>query len=64
MEPNDRLTVKALLAAARITPSDEEVEAMAKSYPGLRSAADSLYTEAATRYLPAFYPTDAELEEK
>jgi len=62
MGNDDGATVRALLAAAGIAPPDDEVEAMIQSYPGLRDAADSLYTEEASRYLPAFFPTDADLE--
>jgi len=64
MAPDDGATVRALLAAAGITPPEDEIEKMIQSYPGLRSAADSLYTEEAARYLPAFFPGDADLEEK
>ncbi len=64
MELDDGAIVRALLAAAGITPPDDEIEAMIRSYPGLRAAADSLYTAEAARYLPAFFPTDADLEAK
>jgi hypothetical protein len=64
MTTDDGATVRALLAAAGIAPPDDEVAAMTQSYPGLRAAADSLYTEEASRYLPAFLPTDADLEAK
>jgi len=64
MAVDDRTTVRALLAAAGIAPPEDEIEAMTQSYPGLRAAADSLYTEDAARFLPAFFPTDADLEEK
>ena len=56
--------VRALLAAAGIRPPEDEVEAMIQSYPGLRAAADSLYGEEAARFLPAFFPSDADLEER
>ena len=64
MPKDDGTTVRALLAAAGISPPDDEVESMIQSYAGLRAAADSLYTEEASRYLPAFLPTDADLEAK
>ncbi len=64
MEIDDGAIVRALLAAAGINPPDDEVEAMIQSYPRLRATADSLYTEEAARYLPAFFPTDADLEAK
>ena len=57
-------TVRALLAAAGIAPPDDEIEAMIRAYAGLRAAADSLYREEPARYLPAFFPTDADLEAK
>ena len=56
--------MRALLAAAGISPPEDEIEAMIQSYPRLRAAADSLYTQEAGRYLPAFFPTDADLEAK
>jgi hypothetical protein len=61
MAHDDGATVRALLAAAGITPPDDEVEAMIQMYPALRGAADALYTEEASRYLPAFSPADADL---
>ena len=64
MELEESAIVRALLAAAGISPTEDEIEAMIQSYPGLRAAADSLYTEEAARYLPAFFPTDADLEAK
>ena len=64
MAVDDRAIVSALLEAAGIRPTEEELEAMVQSYPGLRAAADSLYTVEAARFLPAFFPTDADLEEK
>lgn len=64
MATDDRATVEALLAAAGISPPDDEVEAMIQSYPGLRWAADSLYTPEASKYLPAFLPTEQDLEAK
>jgi len=54
--------VRALLAAAGIAPPEDEVAKMIASYPGLRAAADGLYTEAISRFLPAPFPTDEELE--
>ncbi len=64
MQPDDDARVRALLAAAGIHPPEDEIEAMVRAYPALRAAADSLYTEEAARHLPAFTPTDAELEAK
>ena len=61
MSTDDGATVRAMLAAAGITPPDDEVETMIQSYPALRASADALYTEEASRYLPAFLPTDADL---
>ena len=64
MSTDDATTVRALLEAAEIEPTPEEVEKMIAAYPGLRAAADSLYIEEAMRFLPAFFPTDAELDAK
>jgi hypothetical protein len=64
VELDDGAIVRALLAAAGITPPEDEIQAMIQSYPRLRAAADSLYTQEAARYLPAFFPTDADLEAK
>jgi hypothetical protein len=58
---DDDVTVRRLLAAMRIEPPDDEVDEMIKSYPALRAAADSLYTPEASRFVPAFLITDAEL---
>ena len=62
--PNDDATVRALLKAAGIDPPEDEIEAMIRTYSGLRAAADGLYTEEAARYLPAYDPTDVDLEAK
>lgn len=59
---DDDTTVRALLAAAGIAPPEEEIEAMVQGYPRLRGAADALYTDEAARFLPAYFPTDADLE--
>ena len=64
MSTDDEATVRALLAAAGVSPPDDEVEAMIQMYPALRGAADALYTEEASRFLPAYLPTDADLEAK
>jgi hypothetical protein len=64
MKPSNDDTVRALLAGAGIQPPEEEIETMIESYPTLRAAADALYNEDAARYLPAFYPTDDDLEAK
>lgn len=62
MKGDPRVTVRALLAAAGITPPEDEVEKMILSYPALRAAADSLFTDEISRHLPAFFPTDEDLE--
>ena len=62
MATDDGATVRALLAAAGISPPDDEVEAMIQMYPTLRASADALYTPEASRFLPAYLPTDANLE--
>ena len=53
MATDDGATVRALLAAAGISPPDDEVEAMIQMYPTLRASADVLYTPEASRFLPA-----------
>ena len=53
MMTDDETTVRRLLAAVGIDPPDDEVDEMVKSYPGLRAAADSLYTTEAERFVPA-----------
>jgi hypothetical protein len=40
---NDADVVRALLAAAGITPSDEEIDVLAATLPGLRSQVDRFY---------------------
>jgi hypothetical protein len=62
MAPDDEATVRALLAAAGIAPPDDEVATMVEGYPALRASIDALYTPEASRFLPAFLPTDADLE--
>jgi hypothetical protein len=64
MKLDPRATVRALLAAAGIAPSEEEVEKMIESYPGLRAATDGLYTDEISRFAPAFLPTDEDLEQR
>jgi hypothetical protein len=44
-----RTTVKALLDAAQITMSDEELDLFVRIYPAMRAGADSLYIPE-TRY--------------
>ena len=61
MATDDDSTVRRLLAALSIAPPDDEVEEMIQGYPALRAAADSLYTPEASRFLPAYLATDAEL---
>ena len=58
MATGDEATVRRLLAAVGIDPPDDEVDEMVKSYPGLRAAADSLYTPEAARFVPAFLIED------
>jgi hypothetical protein len=36
-------TVKALLATAQLTPSDDELQQFVKTYPQLRAEADRMY---------------------
>jgi hypothetical protein len=43
-------TVKALMAAAGLTPPPEAMETFIKLYPGLRKMADSLYAIPEVRY--------------
>lgn len=64
MADEPRATVRALLTAAGIAPSEEEIEKMIVSYPALRAAADNLFTDEISRHLPAFFPTDEDLEER
>jgi hypothetical protein len=40
---NDAEVVRALLAAAGITPSDDDIDLLARGYPGLRSQVERLY---------------------
>ena len=58
MKDDFRATVRALLGAAGITPSKEEVEEMALAYPALRAAADSMYTDEISDYPAACPPSD------
>jgi hypothetical protein len=62
MPTDDGATVRAMLAASGISPPDDEVEAMIQMYPALRASADALYTPEASRFLPAYLPTDVDLE--
>lgn len=62
MKHDPRTTVRALLSAAGIAPSEEEVEKMIEAYPALRAAADSLFTDEVSNFAPAFLPTDEDLE--
>lgn len=62
VDREDEATVRALLAAAGITPPEEEILEFARSYPGLREAADALYLDEVENFLPAFFPTDADHE--
>lgn len=60
MEATNEKTVRALLAAAGLTPSDAEVTQLAASYPALRTAADALYTPEISSHLPAPFPAAPE----
>ena len=62
MEVDDSKIVRALLAAAGVAPTEDEVEEMVRSYSALRREADSMYRPEAGRFLPAFFPTDEDLE--
>jgi hypothetical protein len=64
MKDDPDTTVRALLAAAGISPPEDEVEKMVHAYPGLRAAADSMFTDEIARFLPAFVPTDEDFEEQ
>ena len=64
MKVDPRATVRALLSAAGIAPSEAEVEKMIEAYPALRASADGLYTDEISRFAPAFFPTDRDLEER
>jgi hypothetical protein len=61
MVTDDDATVRRLLAAVGIAPAGEEVDAMIQMYPALRASADLLYTPEASRFLPAYLATGAEL---
>ena len=52
--------VTQLLAAAQLSPSDEETAVMIKDYPQLRKGADALYLDALENLEPAakFNPLD------
>jgi hypothetical protein len=53
-EPIDtETTVRVLLAAAGIEPSEEELKGFVQAYPVLRAGADSLYIEAVRYEEPA-----------
>jgi len=64
MKDDPRASVRALLAAAGLSPSEEEVAAMVVSYPTLRARADSLFTEEISRFLPSYFSSDEDLEER
>jgi len=61
MASDDDATVRSLLAAMKIAPPDDEVDAMIKMYPALRASVDALYSPEASRFLPAYVITDAQL---
>ena len=61
MASDDDATVRSLLAAMKIVPPDDEVDAMIKMYPALRASVDALYSPEASRFLPAYVITDAQL---
>jgi hypothetical protein len=62
MATDDVATVRRLLAAIGIEPPDDDVAEMIKSYPALRTAADSLYAPEASRFVPAYLLNDAGLK--
>lgn len=64
MQVDSRTIVRALLSAAGIAPSEAEIEKMIESYPALRVSADSLYTDEISRFAPACFPTELDLEER
>ena len=53
MPTDTETTVKALLDAAQLTVSDEELELFVRIYPGLRKGADGLYIPEARYEDPA-----------
>jgi hypothetical protein len=46
----DEQIVTTMLAAAGLSPSDEEVEALVKSYPMVKGMVDTVYAVEAARY--------------
>jgi hypothetical protein len=53
MEPNEsgcEATVRGMLAAAGVTPSEDEVAALCAGYPAFRASVDALYDVAEARY--------------
>lgn len=55
--PDTLALVRALAASAGLSPSEEEIEALAAAYPGLRAAADRLQEIAGdTDPAPVFDP--------
>ena len=49
-EPDTETTVRALLAAARLTPSEPEIAAIVAGYPLFRAAVDALHLVPEARY--------------
>jgi hypothetical protein len=52
-----RDTVRSLLAAAGLSPSEDEIDELTLVYPALRAAADGLYVPEASAYLPLLQPS-------
>jgi hypothetical protein len=53
MEPNEtacEATVRGMLAAAGVSPSQDEVAALCDGYPAFRASVDALYEVAGARY--------------
>ena len=64
MKDESAKTLRALLVAAGIEPPEDEVAKMIQSYPALRAAADGMFTDEISRFLPTFFPTDEDLAER
>jgi hypothetical protein len=64
VRPETRAIVEALLVAAGIRLSDDELDQIAETYPAQRAAADRLYTPEAAAYIPAVLPTDLDWREQ
>lgn len=63
--PSDEATVRAMLAATGIAPSEQEIATFTVDYPKLRAMADLLHADPASRYESPglhFDPTPAFVE--